>query len=297
MRILLLDSGLAMRGGQWQALRLAEGLAQSGHTVTFLAAERSPCFENAQRMGLEAKHLTTSAVRRISRHVDLTHAHDAHSHTLAALLSAAPLIVSRRVSFPPRGGLSRWKYSRARHFIAVSNNVKGVLMAGGVGAEKISVVYDGVPLLSPAADTERIVMPASEDPQKGTALALEAATLAGVTPHVSTDLERDLPGAGVLVYITYSEGLGSGILLAMSAGVPVVASNVGGIPEIVEDGRSGLLVGNSAQEIAAAIQRLKGDRAFALRLGACGRQSVEERFSVAAMVAGTIRTYERVLQC
>jgi hypothetical protein len=297
MRILLLDSGLAMRGGQWQALRLAEGLAQGGHTVTFLAPERSPCFENAQRMGLEAKHLTAAAVRRISRQVDLTHAHDAHSHTLAALLSAAPVIVSRRVSFPVRGGLSRWKYGRARHFIAVSNNVKEVLMAGGVRAEKISVVYDGVPLLCPAAATERIVMPASEDPQKGTALALEAASLAGVSPRLSTDLERDLPGAGVFVYITYSEGLGSGILLAMSAGVPVVASNVGGIPEIVEHGRSGLLVGNSAQEIAAAILRLKDDRAFASRLGACARQSVEERFSVAAMVAGTIRTYERVLQC
>jgi len=297
MRILLLDSGLAMRGGQWQALRLAEGLAQLGHTVTFLAEERSPCFENAQRMGLETKHLTAGAVRRISRQVDLTHALDAHSHTLAALLSAAPLIVSRRVSFPLRGGLSHWKYGRARHFIAVSNHVKGVLMAGGVRAEKISVVYDGVPLLSPAAATERIVMPASEDPQKGTSLALEAATLAGATPQVSTDLERDLPGAGVFVYITRSEGLGSGILLAMSAGVPVVASNVGGIPEIVEDGRSGLLVGNSAQEIAAAILRLKGDRAFASRLGACARQSVEERFSVAAMVAGTIRTYERILQC
>ena len=98
MRILLLDSGLAMRGGQWQVLRLAEGLAQAGHLVTFLAAKHSPCFENAQMMGLQAKHLTVAALRRISRQVDLTHAHDAHSHTLAALLSAAPVIVSRRVS-------------------------------------------------------------------------------------------------------------------------------------------------------------------------------------------------------
>src|SRR5216683_1519988 len=103
-----------MRGGQWQALRLAEGLARAGHEVTFLAAERSPCFENARKMGLETMPLTVSAVRRISRRVDLTHAQDAHSHTLAALLSAAPLIVSRRVSFPLRGGLSRWKYGRAR---------------------------------------------------------------------------------------------------------------------------------------------------------------------------------------
>jgi glycosyltransferase involved in cell wall biosynthesis len=140
-------------------------------------------------------------------------------------------------------------------------------------------------------------MPASQDPQKGTAHALEAASLAGVVPLISTDLERDLPGAGLFIYITRSEGLGSGILLAMSAGVPVVASNVGGIPEIVEDGISGLLVGNSAQEIAAAILRLKDDRAFASRLAACARQSVEEKFSVEAMVAGTIRTYERELQC
>jgi len=170
-------------------------------------------------------------------------------------------------------------------------------MAGGVRAENVSIVYDGVPLLSPAAATERIVMPASQDPQKGTALALEAASLAGVSPQLSTDLEHDLPGACAFVYITHSEGLGSAILLAMSAGVPVVASNVGGIPEIVEDGRSGLLVGNSAQEIAAAILRLKSDGAFASRLAGYARQSVEERFSVAAMVTGTIRTYEKVLQC
>ena len=297
MRILHLDSGLAMRGGQWQALRLADGLTQAGHSVTLLAAERSPCFEKARKMGLDAKPLTVSAVRRISRQADLTHAHDAHSHTLAALLSAAPLIVSRRVGFPLRGGLSRWKYGRARHFLAVSNYVKSVLVAGGVGAEKISVVYDGVPLLSLAEATERIIMPASQDPQKGTALALEAASLAGVSPYLSTNLEDDLPGAGLFVYITHSEGLGSGILLAMSAGVPVVASKVGGIPEIVEDGRSGLLVGNAAQEIAAAILRLKDDRAFAVQLAARARQSVEERFSVAAMVAGTIRAYERALSC
>ena len=140
-------------------------------------------------------------------------------------------------------------------------------------------------------------MPASQDPQKGTALALEAARLAGVSPQLSMDLERDLPGAGAFVYITRSEGLGSAILLAMSAGVPVVASNVGGILEIVQDGRSGLLVENSAQEIAAAILRLQDDRAFASRLAAYARQSVEERFSVEAMVTGTIRIYERVLQC
>jgi len=280
-----------MRGGQWQTLRLAEGLSQAGHDTTVL----SPCPDLVCK--LDAKPLTAGAVRRLSRHVDLVHAHDARSHTLAALLSAAPLVVSRRVSFPLHGGLSRWKYSRPRHFIAVSNFVKSVLTRGGVGPERISVVYDGVPLLAPSIAGERIVAPASSDPEKGTALALEAAQLAGVPLQLSTDLEADLAGAGLFVYITHSEGLGSAILLAMSAGVPVVASNAGGIPEIVRDGESGLLVANTPQEIAAAILRLKGDRSFASSLAVRARQSVEQRFSVAAMVAGTTQVYERVLSC
>jgi hypothetical protein len=282
-----------MRGGQWQALRLAEGLSLSGHAVTFLA--REACLNMARKLGLDAGPLTAASVRRLSRHADLTHAHDARSHTLAALLSAAPLVVSRRVSFPIRGGLSRWKYGRARHFIAVSNYVRDVLIQSGVGSERISVVYDGVPLLTPSTPSETIVASASSDPQKGTALATEAARLAGVPIHLSTDLERDLPGAGQFVYITHSEGLGSGILLAMSAGVPVVASRVGGIPEIVEHEKSGLLVDNAPEEIARAILRLKEDHAFAGLLAARARQLVEARFSIPAMVAATMRVYERVI--
>src|SRR5579863_1584960 len=110
MRLLQIDSGLDMRGGQWQALRLAEGLSQAGHIVTFLARPNSPCLEAARRIGLDAQPLTASAVYRLSRRADLTHAHDAHSHTQAAILGGAPLIVSRRVGFPLHGGLSRWKY-------------------------------------------------------------------------------------------------------------------------------------------------------------------------------------------
>jgi glycosyltransferase involved in cell wall biosynthesis len=296
MRLLHLDSGMEMRGGQWQTLRLAEGLKKMGRQVTLLVPGRSPSFELARKAGLEPRSLGALAVRQASLRADVVHAHDAHSHTLAAVMAAAPLIVSRRVGFPVRGGLSRWKYGRARHFIAVSNYVKSVLIAGGVEQRKISVVYDGVPLLASAIPVERIVVPASQDPRKGTALALEAAGLAGLSPTVSNDLERDLPGASLLLYITYSEGLGSAILLAMSAGVPVIASRIGGIPEIVEDGETGLLVANSAVEIAAAILRLR-DREFAEQVAERARRSVEEKFSIAAMVAGTIGAYERALSC
>jgi glycosyltransferase involved in cell wall biosynthesis len=295
MRILHLDSGLAMRGGQWQALRLAEGLRQAGHSVLFLSPQGSPCFERAKELGLDAKPLSVSSLRRFSRQVDLTHTHDARSHTLAAILSAAPVIVSRRVSFPVRGGLSRWKYARPRHFIAVSNHVRHALMAGGVSPEKISVVYDGVPLLPTSKPSRRIVAPDSPDPRKGTALAKEAARVAGVPVHVSTNLELDLADAGLFVYITHSEGLGSAVLLAMSAGVPVVASNVGGLPEIVNNGQTGLLTGNTPPDIAAAILRIREDDNFARALAARARRQIEERFSIPSMVAATTQIYECVL--
>ena len=60
--------------------------------------------------------------------------------------------------------------------------------------------------------------------------------------QISQHLEADLRDAAMLVYLTASEGLGSGALLAMSAGVPVIASRVGGLPEIVRHRETGLLV-------------------------------------------------------
>jgi len=297
MHILHLDSGPSMRGGQWQTVRLAEGLARAGHTVTLLARQNSPCLERAREMRLDAAPLSAPAVRRHSRRADLVHAHDARSHTIAALLSAAPLVVSRRVAFPIGGGLSRLKYARPRHFIAVSEYVRSVLAGAGVGPERVSVVYDGVPLLTPSSPGEGVLAPASSDPQKGGALSLQAAGLAGLPIHFAADLERELPGAGLFLYLTYSEGLGSGVLLAMSAGVPVVASRVGGLPEIVAHEETGLLVENSAGEIAGAMLRLARDRELALRLAANARRAVEERFTVGAMVEATTQVYRRVLQC
>jgi hypothetical protein len=201
------------------------------------------------------------------------------------------LVVSRRVAFPVR---SRFKYRRASHYLAVSEFVKRVLQAGGVPEEKISVVYDGVPLLDPAYGT-LLMAPASDDPQKGAALALEAAQLAGEPLKLSGDLESQLHEAAIFLYITHSEGLGSGALLAMSAGLPVIASNVGGLPEIIRHGENGLLVENRPPEIAAAIVRLHTSPADARQLGAAARRTVEERFTVDRMVRRTMEVYRQVL--
>jgi glycosyltransferase involved in cell wall biosynthesis len=289
MRILHLDGGKELRGGQWQVLRLIEGLAAAGVESTLLARRNSPLFTVARQQGWRVEPLGWARALLLARGHDLLHAHDGHGHTAGAIVSPGKLVVSRRVAFPVG---SRLKFRRARHYLAVSEFVKGVLLAGGVPEEKISVVYDGVPLLEPAEGT-LLMAPASDDPQKGSALAREAARQAGEELRFSTDLVRDLPDAAIFLYITQSEGLGSGALLAMSAGVPVIASNVGGLPEIVDHCETGLLV--EPEDITGAIRLLRIDHAYAWRLGAAGRRKIMERFTVDHMVRRTMEVYRRVL--
>jgi glycosyltransferase involved in cell wall biosynthesis len=281
LRVLHLDSGREMRGGQWQVRYLLEGLGRAGHESILLT----------RPLGLGA------LIRQRGR-FDIVHAHDARSHTLAVCARLKPLVVSRRVAFPIKQGvLSRWKYSRPRHYIAVSKYVEQMLVRAGVPREKISVVYDGVPLGEPARPGSRVVAPATDDPRKGTALLKQAAALANVEVHFSSNVAEDLRDAGLFVYITHEEGLGSAVLLAMAAGVPVIASHVGGLPEVVEDGETGLLTENTPEQIASRISRLLNDRALALALAERARKQVEERFSVDIMVRETVKVYEKVVGC
>jgi L-malate glycosyltransferase len=126
MRVLHLDAGRELRGGQWQVLRLMEGLAAAGVESTLLAREGAPLFAAARKRGWRVQPLGLTRALMICRGHDLLHAHDARSHTLAAIIRRARLVVSRRVAFPVG---SRWKYGRAARYIAVSEFVKSVLVA------------------------------------------------------------------------------------------------------------------------------------------------------------------------
>jgi glycosyltransferase involved in cell wall biosynthesis len=168
-------------------------------------------------------------------------------------------------------------------------------MAGGVAEPKISVVYDGVPMLEPSAGNRVLALANFDDLQKGAPVAMEGARLAGVELLLTQNLERDLPQAAAFVYITHAEGLGSAALLAMSAGVPVIASRVGGLPEVVRDRETGLLVENSPAAVAAAIVELARDPEFSRRLGQAARRAVVENFTVNHMVRRTMEVYQKVL--
>jgi glycosyltransferase involved in cell wall biosynthesis len=162
-------------------------------------------------------------------------------------------------------------------------------MNAGVGQDRIEVVYDGVPVPVAMANGDKIIAPYTVDPLKAMALAQQAAKLAGVDIETSANLEGDLPRARALVYLTRSEGLGSGILLGMAHGVTVIASRVGGIPELIEDGVNGILVENEPEAVAAALRRIDPG------LGHAARATVMERFTEQCMVEATLAAYQRVL--
>jgi glycosyltransferase involved in cell wall biosynthesis len=95
------------------------------------------------------------------------------------------------------------------------------------------------------------------------------------------DVPSVLAAADVVLHPTAHDAFPSALLEAMAAGVPAVATAVGGIPEIVGDGETGLLVPAPARagDVAAALERLLGDAGLRATMGAAGRRRFEERFS------------------
>jgi glycosyltransferase involved in cell wall biosynthesis len=110
------------------------------------------------------------------------------------------------------------------------------------------------------------------------------------------ELLHELAACDVVAISSRQEGLPMVALEALSVGAPLVATAVGGVPSIVEDERSGLLVpAGDAVALADALARALGDPALRQRLGAGGRHTVSERFSAARMVAGYEAEYRRPL--
>jgi glycosyltransferase involved in cell wall biosynthesis len=110
------------------------------------------------------------------------------------------------------------------------------------------------------------------------------------------DVPELLAEVAVSVLPSLSEGLSNAILESMAAGVPVVATAVGGSSEAVENGVTGFLVPpRDAAALAGAISGLLADREGAARLGTAGRQRVVERFSNERMVRDTEAFYLSLL--
>lgn len=102
-----------------------------------------------------------------------------------------------------------------------------------------------------------------------------------------------LTAADIVLVPSHAEPLGNATLEAMAHGRPVVGGDVGGIPEMVVDGETGLLVPPKCPEkLAEAIHRLLGEKPLRERLGACSRGRCERLFSLEAHVKAVVRQYE-----
>lgn len=94
-----------------------------------------------------------------------------------------------------------------------------------------------------------------------------------------------------------AEGLGTAALEALSVGLPVIGSRVGGIPESVVHEQTGLLFeSENSDQLAAAMARLMGDAALRERLAAGARAHIREHFTEEALVRHTLAFYERIVR-
>jgi len=109
------------------------------------------------------------------------------------------------------------------------------------------------------------------------------------------DVPELLAASDVFVLPSLSEGLPVSVIEASAAGLPVVATDVGGTHEVVEDDGTGLLVPpRQPERLAAAIGRLAADPAAARRLGEAGRERAHARFGLPRMVADYRSLYARL---
>ena len=120
----------------------------------------------------------------------------------------------------------------------------------------------------------------------------------GITESLSltgfqTNIADWLSAADINVLPTFYDGFPLTILEAMASGLPTVASNVGGIPEAIQNGTSGLLVPpGDSQKLAEALSILIGKRDTRTRMGSAARECAMERFVIDEQVRRTEEMYQ-----
>lgn len=203
--------------------------------------------------------------------------------------------------------------------ISPSRFLADQLRRAGLTSRPIDLIPNAVPLQPSAGGGAGLLFAGRLAPEKGLDVLLDAAKLAGLPLTIAGDgpllahlkarahadvslLGRVSPSrvakllagsAAAVVPSTWYENAPLSVLEPMACGTPVIASSIGGIPELVRDGVDGLLVRpGSTSSLAAALRALTVDRGQAQRMGAAARERVALKFSPAHHVENLLRTYE-----
>ena len=143
-----------------------------------------------------------------------------------------------------------------------------------------------------AARPDARLLYVSDEPPAAAPPGVEARPL--VPPDV---VGRVYAAADVFVNPTRAEGFGFTNVEAQGHGMPVMSTRVGAIPEVVEDGRTGILVDpDDPDELLAAMHRLAADAGLRARLGAAARERFVARFSLAVFQRGLADLYDEALE-
>ncbi len=232
--------------------------------------------------------------------------------------------------------LQRAAYTCAHHVVANASAVAARLRAEGVRASKIAVIPNGLDLarFHPQRDdaesrTRTVTMVANLRPGKGHDTLIDAAALIlrrfpdvrfeligdgteraslveraaqrGVSHAVTflghlDDVPARLAQSSIFTLPSESEAFPNAVLEAMACGLPVVASAVGGVSEVVQHGHTGFLVPpRNPEALADRLCSLLTQPALAATWGARGRELVETRYSFDRMVTSITRLYDQAL--
>lgn len=259
-----------------------------------------------------------------------------HALALAALVgrrSTVPLMVTCRIVARPRG-LVRFG-PRVARFIAISAAVRDALVGGGIAADRITVAYPGVSAALPGIprDWRRecrwapetllagVIGPLTGDHESARLAALirtiprdaaQRIALVVLGGHANGhgeiggvrafragfvhDVPEALAGLDVLLHPGGAEGLGTAVIEGMALGIPTVAVAAGGLGEIIEDGRNGLLFApDDDAAFARGVSGLMGDEMRRRALGAAGPERARS-FGPGRMVDSILAAYRDQLE-
>jgi len=111
------------------------------------------------------------------------------------------------------------------------------------------------------------------------------------------DVEKLVADFDLFVLPSINEGLGLSLLEAMALGKPVIATEVGGIPEVIKNGKNGLLIPPGDEKaLAMAILKILSSKDFSRKLGQVAKETVYEKFSAISMAQKTVELYDDILR-
>ena len=111
------------------------------------------------------------------------------------------------------------------------------------------------------------------------------------------EVQIELAKANCLLVPSFQENAPLTIAEAMAVGVPIVASNVGGIPEIIEDGKTGLLIDpGDIKSLSDAVSKILSDETLARSMGHAAKEAARKRFTVSLACEKTVQAYREILK-